>query len=48
MLLKMLVSPVVWLYLVSSFSLLTSKVYDRAVEIFYTATEVEPEGMDQG
>ena len=42
MLVKMLVSPAVWLYIASSVLHVGSAVRERAVEIFYLAAEVEP------
>ena len=44
MLFKMLVSPLVWLFIASSISHVGSSVCYRAVEIFYLAAEVDPGG----
>jgi len=42
MLLKMIVSPMVWLFMISSVIHSFSAARDKAAEIFYLASEIEP------
>jgi hypothetical protein len=44
MLLKMMVSPTTWRYLLSALSLLTAGLYEWVVDVFYLAAEVGPGG----
>ncbi len=44
MILKMLLSPVVWVFMMSSLAHSISSARDKAVEIFYMAAEIEPGG----
>ena len=46
MILKMLLSPLVWVLTISSLAHTISSARDKAVEIFYLAAEVEPGGED--
>ena len=47
MLLKMLVSPVIWLFMASSVLHAGSSVCERAVDMFYKAAEVNPVGKEE-
>lgn len=42
MLIKLLVSPAVWLYIAGSVFHVGSTVRERAIDIFFLAAEVEP------
>ena len=44
MILKMMLSPVVWVWMMISLSHSIGSARDKAVEIFFLAAEVEPGG----